>query len=198
MCGSRTPRRLRFGPFRIISRAVIVCSVRMCDGCCVSPRATQPPEPLRRDGDERGKQHHEKQDDQLGPHERPHGADEVRHRNARDAGDDVEHDADRRRDQPDRIVDDEQNAEIDRIDAGLLDDRHQDRRQDQNGGRHVERGADDHHDHHDGREQQRLVAHEGLEQIDDLSGDLRDRDQPRRHQRRGDQEHDDAGRHRGA
>src|SRR5215217_4938726 len=26
MCGSRTPRRLRFGPFRIISRAVIVCS----------------------------------------------------------------------------------------------------------------------------------------------------------------------------
>ena len=46
-------------------------------------------------------------------------ADEVVHADLDNATDDVEHDADRRRDQADRVVDDEQHAEIDRVDAGL-------------------------------------------------------------------------------
>jgi hypothetical protein len=55
-----------------------------------------------------------KQDDQLGPHEWPDSADQVCHRDAGDAGNDVEHDAHRGRDQSDRIIDDKQDAEIDR------------------------------------------------------------------------------------
>ena len=50
---------------------------------------------------------------------------------------------------------------------------------------------------HDRQHQQRLVAHEGADEVDDLGGDLGDRDQPGRDQRGGDQEHDDAGAERG-
>ena len=61
-----------------------------------------------------------------------------------DAADHVEDDADRRRDQADGVVHDEQHAEVDRVDAGDLDHRHQHRRQDHHRRREVERGADDH------------------------------------------------------
>src|SRR6185312_6820151 len=154
-------------------------------------------EPFRRYGDERWKHDHQEQHDQLGDQERPDAFDDVFHADARHAANDVEDNANRRRDQADRVVDDEEHAEIDGVDAGLLDDRHQDRRQNQNGRRHVERGADDYDQQHDRQHQERLVAHERTNEIDDLRGDLGDRDQPGRDQRGGDQKHDDAGAERG-
>ena len=59
------------------------------------------------------------QDDQLGEHERPDALHQVAPSDSCHAGDHVEHGADRRRDQADRVVDDEQHAEIDRVDARL-------------------------------------------------------------------------------
>src|SRR5947207_2239681 len=150
-------------------------------------------EPFRRHGDDCRKQDHQEQHDQLGDHEGPDALDDVFHADARHAADDIEDDADGRGDQADRVVDDEEHAEIDRVDAGLLDDRHQDRGQDQDGWRHVQRRADNDDQHHDRQHQQRLVTHEGPDEIDDLGGDFRDGDQPGRYQRRRDQEHDDAG-----
>src|SRR6187551_3155986 len=118
-------------------------------------------EPFRRHSDERRKQDHQEQHDQLGDHERPYTLDDVFHADARDTADDVEDD-----------------AEIDRVYAGLLDDRHQDRGENQDGRRHVQGRADDDDQYHDRQHQQRLVSHEGPDKINDLGGDLRDRDEP--------------------
>src|SRR5262245_52113550 len=135
-------------------------------------------EPFRRHGHQRRKQDHQEKHDQLCDHEGPNAFHYIFHADAGDSANDVEHDTYRRRDQSDRVVDDEQNPEIDRVDARLLDDRHQDGSQNQDGRRHVERGAHDDDQDHDREYQEHLASHEWANQIDDLSGDLGDGDQP--------------------
>src|SRR6185436_3736941 len=74
-------------------------------------------EPLGRHGDERREEHHQEQNDQLRDHEGPYSLDDVLHADARHPADDIQHDTHRGRYQADGVVDDEQNAEIDRVDA---------------------------------------------------------------------------------
>src|SRR5437588_12359598 len=85
MWGSRTPRRLRFGPFRIISRAVIAYSFECVmlfvlparEPVCpfawkavLLPCSIQPPNHLAGTVTSAGKQHHEKQDGSTIRHKR--------------------------------------------------------------------------------------------------------------------------------
>ena len=71
-------------------------------------------------GREPHREHDQEQHDELGDHERPDALDDLLHADLGHAADHVEHGADRRRDQADRVVDDEEDPEIDRIDAGLI------------------------------------------------------------------------------
>src|ERR1700754_477034 len=82
-----------------------------------------PREPLCRDRHQLRENHHQEQHDQLRDHEWADALDDVFHADPGDAANDVQHDTDRWRDEADGIVDDEHHAEIDRVDAGRLDDR---------------------------------------------------------------------------
>src|SRR5574343_914377 len=82
-------------------------------------------EPACRDGHEGGEEDHEEHDGELGDHEGDDATGDLVHLNLADAGDDVEHGAHGRGDQADGVVDDEEHAEVDGVDAGGLDDRHQ-------------------------------------------------------------------------
>ena len=95
---------------------------------------------------------------------------QILHRQLGHAADDVEHRADRRGDQADGIVDDEQDTEIDRVDARLLDHRHQNRRHDQDRRGRVHGSADQDDQHHDGNQEQRLVVHQRFEQRNEIAG----------------------------
>ena len=83
-------------------------------------------EPFRRHHHQRREQYHQEQHDELRDHEGPDALDDVFHADVGNPADDVQHHPHRRCDQADRIVDDEQHPEIDRIDSGGLDDRHKD------------------------------------------------------------------------
>src|SRR3954465_3678496 len=98
-------------------------------------------EPARRNGNERREYHHQEHHRELCPHEGQHTARDLVHLHAADTGDRIEHRTDRRRYEADCVVDDEQHAEVHRIDARGLDHRHQYRRKDENGRRHVHRRA---------------------------------------------------------
>src|SRR5207245_5339272 len=92
---------------------------------------------------------------------------------------------------PDYAEYDQHHVDSYRDEARCPHHRHQHRGQDQYGLIHVHRRAHRHHQHHDRDHQQRLAAHEGLEQGDHLIGNLGDGNEPGRDQRRSDQEHDD-------
>ena len=147
-------------------------------------------QPLQGNQHERRERDQQEHHGQLGPQEGPKPVHQLLHRDLGDAANDVEHNAHGWRDQADGVVHDEEHAEIDRVDARLLDDRHEHRRQDHDRGPHVQRGADHHHEDHDHRHQERLVAGEGFEHGPDLGRHVRRGDQEGRHQRRGDEEHD--------
>ncbi len=119
-----------------------------------------------------------------------HAARDVVHLDAADAGHDVEHRAHRRRDQADGVVDDEQHAEVDRVDAGGLDHRHQHRRQDQDGGRHVHRRAHVITSTMMAISSSVWLPMNGSQQRDHLRREIGHGDQPGADHRRGDQEHD--------
>src|SRR5690606_26200363 len=90
-------------------------------------------QPCERDGHKLREEHEQEHHDRVREQERQHADDDAPHGHAGDAADHVEDDADRRGDQADAVVHDEQHAEIDRINARLADDRHQHRRHDKNG-----------------------------------------------------------------
>src|SRR6266566_8232221 len=187
------PSKFRFGPLRIMMRIAVPFHMSLLGYGLRTNPAPSSPEPFCRHGNRRGEEHHQEQDDELCDHEWPYAFDNVFHADAGYAADDVEDDADRRGNQSDGVVDDEEDAEIHGVDAGLLDDRHQDRREDQDRRRHVERRADNDDQDHDREHQQGLVAHEGAHQVDHLIGDFGDSDEPGGHQCSRYQEHDHAG-----
>jgi len=64
---------------------------------------------------------------------------------------------------PDGVVHHEHDAEVVRVDAGRLDERHDDRRQDQHSGHEIECGADGVDEDHQDQHQDELVADERLQ-----------------------------------
>src|SRR6186713_301841 len=78
-------------------------------------------EPAGRNRDQLGEHHHQKHHRELGDHEGDDTLGDVVHADLADTRHHVEHRAHRRRHQPDRVVDDEQNTEVDRVYACGLD-----------------------------------------------------------------------------
>ena len=122
---------------------------------------------------EHNKQH---QQDELRDQKRPNPRGYAAQILARNAGHDVQHRSDRRGQETNRIIHDEEHAEIDRIDPGLLHERHQHRCQDQHRRHEIERGADDNDQRHHHEHQQHLVADERTEQFSHLLRDVSDGD----------------------
>src|SRR4051794_28007084 len=77
------------------------------------PAVSTSPQPGKRHHDQVGEDDEQDENDELGHQERVHPADDRAHGHAGDAAHHVQHDSDRRRDQPDGVVDDEQHTEID-------------------------------------------------------------------------------------
>ena len=125
-------------------------------------------EPARWHHDELREDDHQEHDGELGNHERNDPSGDFVHADLAHTRHGVKHGAHRRGNQANGVVDDEQHAEVHRVNPCGNHHRHQHRGQQQNGGRHVECGSHHHRQQHDGGHQQPGAAKQGLQQFHDL------------------------------
>ena len=104
---------------------------------------------LQRNENDAGEKNQQSQNDQLGKHERPDPDNNVIHFYFRYTTHDIERGSHRGSYQPNRIIDDEQNAELDGVNTSRLDYWNQDGGHDKNGWCLVHGRANNHNKNHD-------------------------------------------------
>ena len=125
-----------------------------------------------------GECNEEAHDHYLGDQEGHDAANHVVHGNTPHTTHHIEHGAYRRRQQTNGVVDDEQHAKVNRVDAGFPNQGHEHGRQDENRGRKVQRGAHHQNQEHQHDHQKHGIVDEGAHHLNHLGWDVGNGNEP--------------------